>query len=272
MPAKSWCSGEPTSAAGARLERHQLPASSTGCWFLGVCALDGGSIGVFQGHVPVGIAEKPRPRGDANRRGVVEWFPGRAEGNSPQSHAGLVWRTIGFTGIAGDARQGAVLPGGLTSLGAWDDMVDGQFRRTWPAAAVLASGMITFEEIAPAEGHRIVARPIVPREGQHFRHTQAKPDGADEKLSVLGSYPGPVGPGIELEVLGIHHVSSVIPEQNQRPRHRGHMNWLPVAVQHQSRSFQNAHSHDVRTPRPIRSVPGSRTSAGKSAKTPLEPS
>src|SRR5271157_4497338 len=163
---------------------------------------------------------------------------------------------------ARDKGQGAVLPGGLTSLGAWDDVVDGQFRRPRPAAAILAGGMVALEEVATAERDRIVTRPIVPGQGQNLGDAQAEPDRADEQLSILWRQLCPVGPRVELEIVGIDHVGGVVPEQYQRSRHRGHMNGLPVAVQHQSRSLQNAHSHDVRTPRPIWCLPGVGTSAG----------
>ena len=54
-------------------------------------------------------------------------------------------------------------------------MIDGQFRRARPAAAILAGGMVALEEVAAAERDRVVTRPIVPGQGQNLGNAQAKP-------------------------------------------------------------------------------------------------
>ena len=72
----------------------------------------------FERHIPVGVAQESGPACDPDSGGVIERFPGGAHRSAAQSHAGLVRSAVRLAGIAGDAREGAVFPGCLSSLGA----------------------------------------------------------------------------------------------------------------------------------------------------------
>ena len=175
-------------------------------------------------------------------------FQAGRSGALRQLHAGLLGRPVGLAGVAGDAGERAVLPGGLTALGAWEDVVDRQLLRARTGAAVLAGGVVALEDVATAERDRVVTRPVVPGQGEHLGHAEAEPDRPDEQLAVAGRQLRPVGPLVEPEVVGIDDVGRLVPEQDQRPRDRGDVNGLPVAVEHQCRSLQNAHTHDDELP------------------------
>ncbi len=181
---------------------------------------------------------------------------------SAELHAGLFGGPIGFPRIAGDARQDAVLPGGLTALSPRDHVVDRQFFGAGLAAAILAGGVVPFEQVAPAERHGLVPRLIVAGQGQDFRHPEMEPHGPDEGLAFLGPELGPIRPVVKLEIVRVDHAGGLVPQHDQGPRHRRHVHRLPVPVQDQSRSFQDTATHEwqpsARAEKTRSSLPGPR--------------
>lgn len=105
--------------------------------------------------------------------------------------------------------------------------------------AVLAGVVVTLEDVPTAEGHVSCRQPVVMRQRNDLRHAQPQPDTADEGFARLGSELGPVLPGVELEVLRIDNARRLVPQQHQRPGHRGHVHRLPVAVEDQRRTLEH---------------------------------
>src|SRR6185312_7301193 len=104
---------------------------------------------------------EPRPACDPDRVGVVEGFPGGADGGLAEFHAGLVGRAVRLPRVARDAGERAVLPGGETPLGTRNDVVDRQLFGTRPGAAVLAGVVVSLEEVPAAECHGVLAGLVV---------------------------------------------------------------------------------------------------------------
>ena len=74
----------------------------------------------------------------------------RSPRDMAQRHGGFLRSSIALAHIAAEAGRGHVLPGVTTSPTAGHHMVDGQLIVT--TAAVLASVVVTLEEIATREG------------------------------------------------------------------------------------------------------------------------
>ena len=73
-----------------------------------------------------------------------------------------------FRALHGTQARRTVFPGGLSSLSPWDHVVDRQFLGAGLASAILAGRVISFEQVAAAESHGLVPRPIVTSQGQDF--------------------------------------------------------------------------------------------------------
>ena len=79
---------------------------------------------------------------------------------------------VRLAGVAGDARQDAVLPGRLTPERAGGDVIDRQFFAPRLDAAVLARVAVALEHVSPAERHGDRRRALVLAEHDRFRHAQ----------------------------------------------------------------------------------------------------
>ena len=130
---------------------------------------------ILQRNIPVSVAQEARPACDAGTAGVVQGFPGRANRGAAKLHAGLIGSAVGLARVARHARQSTVFPGGLPSLRARDHVIDREFLGAGLASAILAGGMISFEEVAAAERHGLMSCPIVARQCQNFRDPEVEP-------------------------------------------------------------------------------------------------
>ena len=200
--------------------------------------------------------------------GVVEGFPGGAHRGAAKLHAGLVGSSVGLPRIARNAGERTVFPGGLSSLSPRDHMVDRQFLGAGLASAILAGGMIAFEQVAAAEGHGLVPRPVVTGQGQDFGNAEVEPHGPDKRLSLARRELRPVRPAIELKVIGIDDESRLVPQHDQCTVHGGDVHWLPVAVQHESRSLQHTATHELRPLGPSGSGSGTPLPGRRAARAP----
>ena len=170
---------------------------------------------ILKRHVPVGVAQEARPACDACPAGVVQGFPGGAHRSAPKLHAGLVGRSVGLPRVARNAGERTVFPGGLSSLSPWNHVVDRQFLGAGLASAILAGRVISFEQVAAAESHGLVPRPIVTGQGQNFGNAEMEPHGSDEGFTLARSELRPVRPAIELKVVGIDDMSRLVPQHDQ---------------------------------------------------------
>ena len=124
-------------------------------------------------------------------------------------------------------------------------MVDRELFGAGLASAILAGGVISFEQVPAAEGHSLVPRPVVTRQGQDFRNPEVEPDRPYEWFPFARCEFGPVGPAIKLKVIGVDDMSGLIPQHDQRTLDGGDVHWLPVTVQHESRSLQHTATHEL---------------------------
>ena len=94
-------------------------------------------------------------------------------------------------------------------------MVDGQLLAARLGTAVLASVMVTLENVPAAEGHVGHRQPVIVGQRDHFRHPQLEPHRPDAILAVAGPQLGPVLPGVKLVVGRVHDVGRLVPQQHQ---------------------------------------------------------
>ncbi len=115
---------------------------------------------LFQLHIPVQLSEKLFPAGPDPIVLRYEWEPGWTPGPRQQLQASLFGCPAPFLFVAITAADHAIIPGAGAALGAWVNVVNGQFCNPWMCTAVLAGVMIPLEDI-PSRKHHLGLRVYV---------------------------------------------------------------------------------------------------------------
>ena len=127
-------------------------------------------------------------------------------------------------------------------------MVNRQFFTARLATAILAHKTVAFEHIAATECHNLNRKSIVARERDHFWDFQCQPLCPDDWIAIGRTKVGPVFPAIKLKIGRIDNPGGFVPNFDEGTSDRRDCNGLPVAVQYQSRSFQNRTGHRSHLP------------------------
>lgn len=80
---------------------------------------------------------------------IVQVLDGRLEGHVHRPHVQLFAGLVGLAQIAGRAGSDHVVPGGQTSLGPWNEMIEGQF---FFRAAILTLKFVAEKNVEAGEG------------------------------------------------------------------------------------------------------------------------
>ena len=94
-------------------------------------------------------------------------------------------------------------------------MVDGQLLAARLGTAVLASVMVTLENVPAAEGHMGHRQPVIIRQRNHFRHPQIEPHRLDVVLAVARAAASPSPARCKAGSLWVHDRSQLVPQQHQ---------------------------------------------------------
>ena len=138
----------------------------------------------LQLNVPVRLAEELRPAFDSHLMRSVERTPCRLRRLVFQAQACLFWSPVRLEGIACHASQYTVRPARHATLRAWDDVVDGQLIAARLVAAILASEVVSLEQVSPRERHHLPRQPVVMSQRHDLRHAQSNASRLDEQLTV----------------------------------------------------------------------------------------
>ncbi len=103
------------------------------------------------------------------------------------------------------------------------------------ASAVLARPVVALEDVVAAEADRAF--------GCRLYSASTITSGTRSRVRTAWMKPRPppaqarpVGPRVDLVTGRVDHACRLVPQQHQRPRHRGHVHRLPVAIEDQRRA------------------------------------
>ncbi len=102
-------------------------------------------------------------------------------------------------------------------------------------SAVLAGHLVTLEYVSTAEGNRLRRHRVEFGERDNFRDTDALANRLDERLISIRDQLAPIAPVIQLVIDRVDDLGGIVPQHDQGPRNRRHVDRLPVAIQHQGR-------------------------------------
>ncbi|MET3161327.1 hypothetical protein ABIF34_008352 [Bradyrhizobium japonicum] len=148
----------------------------------------------------------------------MELMHGRREGALARKHLGLRRGEIALAQITGRARRDHVLPGGLATLAARDDVIEGEI---FGRAAILAGETIAQEDVEPGEGG-VGGRLDEGFERDHARQLHFQ-RGTSDRLIVMRD---------DVDAVEEHRLDRVLP----RPQRQWVVTQRPeVRIQHQHR-------------------------------------
>jgi hypothetical protein len=130
------------------------------------------------------------------------------DGELVEVHVGLGGGASTFFGVAIDAGTDEVVPGGLSAMGAGDDVIEREFLGGEFFAAVLASGVVAGVNVAAVEFDVLAREAVVTEEADDAGDGDFIANGADEIVVVafeLGLEGGEFDPGGDVvgEVAGV---------------------------------------------------------------------
>ncbi len=202
------------------------------------------------------MGQESGPAFKASSLRSVERLPLGADGPASQPHASLVGSPVSFARVAPLAGGHAIGPARRSALRPRQDVVDRDRLGPRLRATVLTRVMVALGNVAPAERHGRARQPLKVLKCDDLGDRQPQPCRANARIAVSRQTLGPVAPGIQAIQVGIDDPRCVVPEQDQRPGHGRHVDGLPLSVQNQGRSIQNALRHHRLHPQETVRVPG----------------
>jgi hypothetical protein len=164
-----------------------------------------------------------------------------------QRHAGLIRRAAALAGVASRAGTNQIFPGRLAPGASRDDMVQRQFGRGIPLAAILAAVTVAGEDITTVKFDGRSRQAIIDQQPDDPRNGNVEMDGRDpvmfgrlEFLAVLAD----LAPGLEVVVtvsslLAVNDLGQVAEQKGNRPASADDTQGHIVLVEHQDSRIQN---------------------------------
>ena len=188
---------------------------------------------VFELYYPVGLANELRPALHSLHSIGVDRLPGWTHWLLAELHVCLSRSSVSLLRIAVDASQNAVRPGRRSTLSSRDNVIDRELFAAWLLSAVLAGHLVTLENVFTAEGNCLRRHCVELGQRDNFWDTDALANRLDERLISIRYQLAPIAPVIQLVVDRVDDLGGIVPQHDQCPRNRRHVDRLPVAVQHQ---------------------------------------
>ena len=188
---------------------------------------------LLNAYYPVGFAYELGPALHLIHSIGVDRLPRWTHWLLAKLHVRLSRSPVSLFRIAVDASQYAVGPGRRSTLSSRNNVVNREFLAARLLSTVLATHLVTLENVASAESNCLGRHRIELRQRDDFRDADALAYRLNERLITIRNQLAPIAPVIQLVIDGIDNPCGVVPQYDQSTRNCRHVDWLPATVQHQ---------------------------------------
>ncbi len=169
---------------------------------------------IFELYNPVGLANELGPALYAIHSIGVDPIPSWTHWLLTELNLRLSRSPISLLRIASDASQDAVSPSRLTTLCSRDNVVNRELLAARLLSTVLATHLVTLENVSAAEGNRLRRHCIELSQCNDLRDTNALVYRLNERRFAIGYQSAPVAPVIKLIVNRVDDLCRVVPQHD----------------------------------------------------------